>query len=169
MFEKMSVGISIAPSFGSWISGKASNSGAISLKLARSQVSLAPPFSRDWKVMSAVLGRVLVIASSLPIGTRIVPGSETAASVWQERLTSRSVPDILREEAFSLAMMMFCSTGIVLDLLATIPERKASSVCRVWALMMNFMGGWVLLSIECSRLTTAGVRDQEQGEPRSEN
>src|SRR6266498_1750711 len=139
MFEKMSVGISIAPSFGSWISGKASNSGAISLKLARSQVSLAPPFSRDWNVMSAVLGRVLVIASSLPIGTRIVPGSETAASVWQERLTSRSVPDILRDEAFSLAMMM------------------------------NFMSGWVLLFIECSRLMTAGVRDQEQGESRSEN
>jgi len=28
------------------------------------------------------------------------------------------------------------------------------------------MGGWVLLFIECSRLMTAGVRDQEQGESR---
>jgi hypothetical protein len=107
MLEKMLAGISTAPFCGGFISGKDLASGARSLKLERSQVSCAPPSSSDRKAMSAVLGTLFVIASSLATGTRMVPGSETEASTWQERVTSRSVAEIFSASLPSDAMMTF--------------------------------------------------------------
>ena len=72
-------------------------------------------------------------------GTRIEPGSDTTASIWQLRVTSRSVAESLSVLASRLTILTFPKTGMEPFLQVT-AFKEVSVLTKVGELiMLNFM------------------------------